>query len=439
MEQLLIYLFKSALYTMLFAGIYWLFLKNETFYRFNRYFLLTGLACAVLLPFYTYTYEVKLMPVETGLTETGPVAAMKDSGLGWTAVLLMVYAAGVCFLLIRHAMGLGRIRQTALKYKYTILKGCKIIETSVFKSSFSVFNYIIIDSSSATSALEKKLILEHELAHVKQHHWADLLICQLFCAVQWFNPLAWIYLHIVKQNHEFLADQAVLQQGNSAAVYRAALINHSLGTPVFALASSFSHYDKLKRVKMMMRPASAAIKKFAAVLVFPALAFFLWAFAKPQFIVMETAARQKLQLIKQDTLAARHAVVTSKAVLADKKQPRPALSKFKRVVTNQEKPVKEQAVVSGPTASVQDSVEKIKGRPLMLSAISAKSEPLYLLDGIEINYNLLHIKPEDIESIHVLKNAAAIDAYGEKGRNGVIRITSKKSGFQLKTGPRITE
>jgi len=36
------------------------------------------------------------------------------------------------------------------------------------------------------------------------------------------------------------------------------------------------------------------------------------------------------------------------------------------------------------------------------------------------------IKPEDIDSINVLKDKSALDKYGEKGKNGVIEIYSKK-------------
>jgi len=36
------------------------------------------------------------------------------------------------------------------------------------------------------------------------------------------------------------------------------------------------------------------------------------------------------------------------------------------------------------------------------------------------------VKPEDIESISVLKDAHATAIYGEKGKNGVIIITMKK-------------
>ena len=56
-----------------------------------------------------------------------------------------------------------------------------------------------------------------------------------------------------------------------------------------------------------------------------------------------------------------------------------------------------------------------------------KIQPLYVLDGKEIDKKILEtIKPEDIESINVLKDKSAIDKYGEKGKNGVIEIFLKK-------------
>ena len=60
-----------------------------------------------------------------------------------------------------------------------------------------------------------------------------------------------------------------------------------------------------------------------------------------------------------------------------------------------------------------------------------KAKPLFLIDGEE-QTGLLpteldkKISPDDIESINVLKGESAIKKYGEKGKNGVIEITSKK-------------
>jgi len=55
--------------------------------------------------------------------------------------------------------------------------------------------------------------------------------------------------------------------------------------------------------------------------------------------------------------------------------------------------------------------------------------PLYILDGKEIKIKKEDIKkldPNKIESINVLKDKSAVEKYGEKGKNGVIEITTKK-------------
>lgn len=54
-------------------------------------------------------------------------------------------------------------------------------------------------------------------------------------------------------------------------------------------------------------------------------------------------------------------------------------------------------------------------------------EPLYIVDGLPLNgYGIDFLNPSDIESIEVLKDAAASSIYGARGANGVILITTKK-------------
>ncbi len=59
-------------------------------------------------------------------------------------------------------------------------------------------------------------------------------------------------------------------------------------------------------------------------------------------------------------------------------------------------------------------------------SLSADNGPLYVVDGIPITYSIDDINPLDIESIDVLKDAAATAVYGSRGANGVIQITTKK-------------
>ena len=54
-----------------------------------------------------------------------------------------------------------------------------------------------------------------------------------------------------------------------------------------------------------------------------------------------------------------------------------------------------------------------------------KPNPLYLVDGVE-KTGIVNIDPNDIESIEVLKDAKATAKYGEKGKNGVILIQTKR-------------
>ena len=80
------------------------------------------------------------------------------------------------------------------------------------------------------------------------------------------------------------------------------------------------------------------------------------------------------------------------------------------------------------------------------SSISAGNQPLYVVDGIPINTGnysqigvggqqtnaLADLNPADIESIDILKDAAAASIYGSRASNGVVIITTKR-GKQQKT------
>ncbi|MFL5747467.1 MAG: SusC/RagA family TonB-linked outer membrane protein [Niastella sp.] len=60
------------------------------------------------------------------------------------------------------------------------------------------------------------------------------------------------------------------------------------------------------------------------------------------------------------------------------------------------------------------------------STISANTEPLYVLDNLPYYGNIENINPNDIESITVLKDAAATSIWGARAGNGVVVLTTKK-------------
>lgn len=68
------------------------------------------------------------------------------------------------------------------------------------------------------------------------------------------------------------------------------------------------------------------------------------------------------------------------------------------------------------------------GTPIKLRGFSNVNDALVIIDGVEVKgiNPLNNINPNDIESINVLKDASATTKYGDKGKNGVILITTKK-------------
>ena len=62
------------------------------------------------------------------------------------------------------------------------------------------------------------------MVHIRQKHWLDLMLVQLLCILQWFNPVIWIYIRLIRQNHEYIADKVALQRTSDPAIYRAASV-----------------------------------------------------------------------------------------------------------------------------------------------------------------------------------------------------------------------
>jgi len=80
------------------------------------------------------------------------------------------------------------------------------------------------------------------------------------------------------------------------------------------------------------------------------------------------------------------------------------------------------------TANANSSAISVRG----LSTIFANAKPLIVLDNFPFDGDLANINPNDVESITVLKDAAAASIWGARSGNGVIVITSKKGRLDQK-------
>jgi TonB-linked SusC/RagA family outer membrane protein len=68
--------------------------------------------------------------------------------------------------------------------------------------------------------------------------------------------------------------------------------------------------------------------------------------------------------------------------------------------------------------------------PTSINAAGRSQEPLYIVDGIVLAGTIADINPADIESVEVVKGAAAATLYGSRAAAGVISITTKRGKDQ---------
>lgn len=62
-----------------------------------------------------------------------------------------------------------------------------------------------------------------------------------------------------------------------------------------------------------------------------------------------------------------------------------------------------------------------------VATVNGSSDPLYVVDGVQVGTSIDFLNPSDVESIEILKDASATAIYGTRGANGVIMITTKNA------------
>ena len=294
MEALFEFLLRASAGLMLFYLVYWLFLRNETFYRGNRLFLLLALVSAILLPLFPLQYDVfvepenkttifqaisdtfkNIKPVQPELTET-------TVNFGWENVILTIYITGTVIFLFRLLTQSIVLIYLMFKYRIKSLEGIRIVENEKYGLPFSFFNVVFINPKFHTQANLPE-ILAHEKVHIREFHWFDLLFTELLTVIFWFNPFIWMFEHAIKQNHEYLADQGVLAQGHSVARYQALLINQLMGMQIIGITNNLNFALNTNRFKMMTKMKTSRLLGIKFAWALPAVALLLFAFAEPEY------------------------------------------------------------------------------------------------------------------------------------------------------------
>ena len=108
-----------------------------------------------------------------------------------------------------------------------------------------------------------------------------------------------------------------------------------------------------------------------------------------------------------------------------------AISQVSAEELNVTRPTRVEDALKGKVSGVQ--ITQSSGQPGSDSKVRIRgigtinnSEPLYIVDGMEVGGGISYLNPVDIASVEILKDAASAAIYGSRAANGVILVTTKK-------------
>jgi len=326
MVRFMIYLLETGICLSLLYLAYWLFLRQETYFNFNRLFLVGSIFLALAVPLLHLSISIpqggSLEPTARGVLQfrhgyqewiryinadfgTEPASRNsidggsngadleggilpkgsryeKDLGegnndngetlSGWpfsvSEILFIIYISGVFYFFARFVYLVIRLYLLAKRNGVTRQNGFRMVEIEEEISPFSFFRFLFIHNGSF-SDVELVHVLEHEKVHIMQRHTTDHLFAHGLAVFQWFNPFAWQMRKALKTTHEYIADRQVIDGGIERIDYQSLLLKQVIGYHSAELVNNFNLKPIKKRIAMMNKTKSGLPAKLKATLVAP--------------------------------------------------------------------------------------------------------------------------------------------------------------------------
>jgi TonB family protein len=249
---------KVAVYLIAFYLVYSILLSRDTAYGRNRAFILISLLSAVIFPFITLQ-TIKPLNIqffgkflsEVFVTATGGSGKPVNDGVFLSDLLDAFYSIYiiVAFVFIfKLVIDLLNLLFLIFRHKK---EGSRIIRFHGFNTSgFSAMGYIFINTR--LSPEDAGDIIRHEQNHLKQNHFFDIIFIEIIKAVQWFNPVVYLFNRSLRAIHEFQADQECISSGVPIVNYQSLLLNQVFKSRAFNLTNSFSNPSLIKKRMVMM-------------------------------------------------------------------------------------------------------------------------------------------------------------------------------------------
>ena len=307
------YILQTLAFQLVFLLVYELFLKKETFFTYNRVYLLVTPILALLLPVLNFPILQTAVPTEAfvKLPEvflgTPPAAGIDSNSIEISSEgrsfnwLWIFYGTGIfisLLLFLKKYLALKNLFQNPVISESEEFRIIRVADSDL---ACTFFNTVFIGDRLQEKEVEQ--IISHESVHVKQKHSLDLLFFELQKIIFWFNPLIYIYQSRISMLHEFIADAGVVKKVEKQAYYQQ-MLNTAFSTKNISFVNQFFNHSLIKkRIVMLQKSRSKTIAKFKYLILLPLMLVMLTYVACSQDPAVsqedrEATAEQKLEQIK---------------------------------------------------------------------------------------------------------------------------------------------
>ncbi len=473
MEEVLHYLVKVSAGTAAFYLFYLLLFSKRKQFRFNRVYLLGSFLLSLLIPMVTITItrqataQFVLLPAAT---ETlNPVEASAGGAISLNVILLLLYGTGVLLFLVNLIMGHLRVWQISRESRPGTSGGIGYFVTPEDVHPFTFFRRIVVPEESILQPY-LPMILRHEKIHAGNHHTMDILVSEILFLIQWFNPFAWLMKNAIKNNLEYLTDEEVTRVADPHA-YQLALVALAGKKGMAPFLNALNGNDLKTRIIMMKQKTENRNSVIRKLMVVPLTALLITGLSAREYKTLPPlesngtlSAEQLAEFSGMPAGTRQSATTPHQGDLQPQFAPAlPGAAESGMLSGDTVVKASDVTVITGfPVGNGQESfrieademvvtnlghgagqVIRLKtyevdpeGRNIVRDTVRIRTtggkdgpQPLYILDGKPVP-SIENINPEDIESISVLKNESSVAIYGEKGKNGVILITTKKGSSE---------
>jgi len=272
------YILQIIAYQLLFLIVYDIFLKKETFFTWNRCYLLITPILSFILPFIqidairetipaSYTIALPEVLLQTSVADTAIQGGMLDEIVltGTKPISFITWMLGIW--IVGMAIALGCFVYKVLKIQSLKSRGTlkqigelKIVTLPDTDTAFSFFNTIFLGEN--LSDMQRDNIMLHETIHIREHHSFDMLFFEILRIVCWFNPLVYVYQNKMMLLQEYTADAKVVSQNGKKTYYQSLLSQVFKTENVSFINTFFNHSLIKKRISMLQKSKSRKIAQF---------------------------------------------------------------------------------------------------------------------------------------------------------------------------------